>query len=157
MPDTWKRTTVHLDRVVHGYFIDEVGEQNVSVFFRLVEEELLAQPGEDRNLSLRIRAAKATEAAKHRFFQQRRLIQDEETQKKTMAEQALARKQIIEQETRLAIVKLKFKPEWIRDRPGYNFSHHREELADQVSMACRLDLQWKDLMPVVSAVLTEAS
>jgi hypothetical protein len=37
--------------------------------------------------------------------------------------------------------------------PGYNFAHHRKELEDEVSVACRMDLQWKDLAPIVSAAL----
>ena len=155
LPDTWKRTTVHLDRRIHGYFVEEIGEQNVSLFFRLVEEELLAQPGEDRDLSLAKRAAKVTEAAKHRFFQQRRLIQEEENQKTSMVRQAEERKALIELETRNAVSRLAFKPEWLRDPRGLNFSHHRKEITDEVSFACRLDLQWKDIFPIVSAIVLE--
>lgn len=151
--DTHIRTSVYLERKIHGYFIEEIGIQNVSVFFRLVEEELLAQPGEDREVSLRIRAAKATEMAKQRFFQQRRLIQEEENQKSVMARQAEERKATIEAGVREAVKKLQFKPEWLRDRNGLNFSHHRKELEDEVSILCRIDLQWKELMPYVSAIV----
>jgi hypothetical protein len=138
---------------MHGYFVEEIGRQNVSEFFRLVEEELLAQPGEDRNLSLRLRAAKATEAAKHRFFQQRRLIQDEETQKAEAARRAAERKSLIEIEVRQAVKQLDFKREWIRDPPNMNFSHHRKQLEDLVTFAVGQDLQFKVLQPIVVSVL----
>lgn len=37
-----------------------------------------------------------------------------------------------------------------------NFSHHRKEITDEVSFALRMDLQWKDLIQIVSsAVLDE--
>ena len=153
MTDHFKRTSVYLDRKIHGYFVEEIGEQHVSEFFRLVEEEVLAQPGEDRDLSLRKRAAHATEMAKQRFFQQRRLIQEEEGLKTTMARQAEERKALIELETRSAVVRIGFKPEWLRDTRGLNFAHHRKEITDEVSFACRLDLQWKDIFPVVSAAV----
>lgn len=155
MSEHLKRTSVYLDRKIHGYFVEEIGEQHVSEFFRLVEEEVLVQPGEDRELSLRKRAAHATEMAKQRFFEQRRLVLDEETQKSAMAQRAEERKNLIEQETREAVRRLEFKPEWLRDAPGLNFSHHRKEITDEVSFACRLDLQWKDLFPIVSAIVLD--
>ncbi|MFA6332965.1 MAG: hypothetical protein WCX22_08435 [Methanoregula sp.] len=154
MPEgTHKRVNVYLDRRIHGYFIDEIGDQNVSVFFRLVEEELLAQPGEDRDLSLKKRAEKATEAAKHRFFQQRRLIQEEENQKSVMARQAEERAALIKKETIEAMARLGFKPEWLRDTAVLNFSHHRKELVDEVTFAVRQDLQWRDIYPIVAAAV----
>jgi hypothetical protein len=91
--------------------------------------------------------------AKQRFFQQRRLIQEEENQKSVMARQAEERKALIELETRGAVARLEFKPEWLRDARGLNFSHHRKEITDEVSFACRLDLQWKDIFPIVSAIV----
>jgi hypothetical protein len=91
--------------------------------------------------------------AKQRFFQQRRLIQEEEGLKTTMARQAEERKALIELETRSAVVRIGFKPEWLRDTRGLNFAHHRKEITDEVSFACRLDLQWKDIFPIVSAIV----
>lgn len=148
--DIYTRTTVHFYREVHEEFVREVGSQNVSEFLRLVEEDLLFQPDEDKLLSLRMRARKATECAKHRFFQQRKLIQEEEDLKARMAAEQLERKNLIEQEVRAAVRKIGFRREWLRDPPGMNFSHHRRELEDEVSIACRLDLQFKDLLPIVA-------
>ena len=149
MSEPYVRTTVHLYRKIHGYFVEEIGQQNVSEFFRLVEEELLAQPGEDRNLSLQMRAAKATEMAKQRYFQQRRLLQDEETQKAEAAKKAEENRAIIERETIRITKDLNFKPEWLRDTQALNFSHHRKELVDEVTFACGVDLQWKDIAEIV--------
>lgn len=150
-----KRVNVYLDRKIHGFFVEEVGEQHVSEFFRIVEEELLSQPGEDRDLSLRKRAQEATEMAKRRFFEQRRLIQDEEAEKQRAAKQVLERKSLIEQTTREFVKKLGFRREYLRDREHMCWQKKRDELADEISIACRIDLQWKELYPVVAAVVLE--
>lgn len=151
--DTHKRVNVYLERATHNLFIDEVGEQNVSEFFRLVEEEVLTSPDEERDLSLRKRARLASDRAKLRFFQQRKLILDEESQQLERQRREAERQALIEKGTREAILKLGFKREYLRDRDHMCWEKKREALADEVSLACRIDLQWKNLYPVVAAIM----
>ena len=153
--DTHKRVNVYLEREVHNLFIDEVGEQNVSEFFRLVEEEVLTSPDEERDLSLRKRARLASDRAKLKFFQQRKLIQDADYQQEERERKEAERKALVESETRAAIQKLGFKREYLRNRDHMDWSHKRTALADEVSIACRMDLQFKDLYPVVAEIVLE--
>jgi hypothetical protein len=156
MPDeTHKRVNVYLEKVVHALFVEEIGEYHVSEFFRLVEEETLCAPDEDRDLALRLRARNAVERTKQKFFQQRKLLNDSETIKAEQDRKQAERQALIERETKAAIHKLKFSREWLRDKPHMSYESKRLALADEVSIACRMDLQWKDLYPVVAAAVYE--
>ena len=113
---------------------------------RILEEFILED--EQKETSIRQMARELTDRIRHEKMAQRKLV-TETTLKKTKLQGE------IERETRRAIDNLGFKPEWIRDRPGYNFSHHRAELADEVTFAVGQDLQWKDIAPIVTAALLE--
>lgn len=121
---------------------------------RILEEFVLED--QEQETSVRQMARDLSERVRKEKFSQRKLIIDAEIQKAEMERKAAERVNLIEHETRAAVDRLGFKREWIRDRYGYNFSRRREELADAVSMACRLDLQWKDLAPIVTEIVLEA-
>jgi hypothetical protein len=125
----------------------------LSAFVNQILEEFVLEGEERPETTIRQKARQLSEQVRKDKLSQRKLINDAETQKIEKIQQEAERKTHIERETRRAVQKLQFKPEWLRDTRGLNFSHHRKEITDEVSFACRLDLQWKDIFPVVSAAV----
>jgi len=148
------RTNLILDKDTHTVFLDEVGGSgHASEAFRIIEEEFVKFSSDNPDLSIPARARAIRERSRQRVLSQKKLLQDEESMRIDRERQEAERKARIEQSVREAVRNLSFKPEWLRDRNGLNFAHHRKELEDEVSILCRIDLQWRELMPYVSAIV----
>jgi hypothetical protein len=128
---------------------------NYSAFFRSCLESWVYSADDPRPIWQQ--TSEIVERIKKDLHAQKTLLSEEESLKFEKERREAERKAAIDRETRAAVKKLAFKPEWLRDPRGLNYSHHRKEITDEVSFACRVDLQWKDLMPVVSAIVLEGS
>ena len=145
------------DKDTHTVFIDEVGGAgHVSEALRIIEEEFVSFSSDNPDLSIPARARAIRERARQRVLSQKKLLQDEETTRIDRKRQEADRQLRIEQAAREAVRKHGFRPEWLRDPRGMNYSHHRKEITDEISIASRVDLQWKDIMPIVTAIVLEA-
>lgn len=150
------RTNVIFDRDTHTVFLDEVGGAgHVSEAFRIIEEEFVKFSSDNPDLSIPARARAIREQARHKVLSQKKLLKDEESMRIDRERQEADRKAIIERETRAAVRKLGFKREYLRDRDHMCYQTKRDALSDEVSLAVRLDLQFKDLYPIVAAAVLE--
>lgn len=121
---------------------------NLSAFFRMCLEAWVYSADDPRPLWQQ--TTDIVEQIKKERHEQQQLIKNAEFDRLEREKKEAEKHQVIEQSVREAVAKLGFRREWIRDAPGYNFAHHRKELEDEVSIACSLDLQWKDLAQIVS-------
>ena len=117
---------------------------------RLLEEFVLEDDEREGGVTIRQKARDLAEKIKQEKAGQRKLVIDSETQKIEQQKAESERQDLIRKRTTEAVRKIGFRREWLRDPPGMNFSHHRRELEDEVSIACRLDLQFKDILPIVA-------
>jgi hypothetical protein len=125
----------------------------LSAFVNQMLEEFILEGEEQPETSIRQKAREMADKIRNEKLSQRKLVNDAETERIEREKKEVETRAFIEQQTHEAVRKLAFKPEWLRDRNGLNFSHHRKELEDEVSINCRMDLQWKELMPIVSAIV----
>ena len=148
------RINITLDKDYHAVFKDEVGgDGHVSEAFRILEEEFVLGDESERNLSIRSRAKLAADRARKRILAQKKITQDEESFKQRTAREIQERQDLINSETRAAIRRLGFRKEMILDDQHFTWQRKRDELADAVSDACRLDLQWKDIEQAVKVAV----
>jgi hypothetical protein len=125
----------------------------LSAFVNQILEEFVLEGEERPETTIRQKARELSERVRNDKLSQRKLINDAETQRIEQEKKEAEKQAFVQVQTRAAVRKLNFKPEWLRDTRGLNFAHHRKEITDEVSFACRLDLQWKDIFPIVSAIV----
>lgn len=156
----FKQTNLNLDQEVvflAGKKLYEMtgNKRMLSSFVNRVLTEFVCDGSDHPDMSIRQQARELADQIRKEKMSQRKLIEDEETRKAEQIRQDRERRELIKIQTMAAVRKLGFKREYLRDRAHMCYSGKRDALADEVSIACRLDLQWKDLYPVVAAIVFE--
>jgi hypothetical protein len=143
----FRRVNVTLDDDVHTVFQDEVGRQHVSEAFRLIEEELVNGPEEERVLSLRVRAKLVADRARKKLLEQRKIIQDREIIQEQVEKAARSRADLIREVTLAEVRAQKFTATYLPDFDDQYLTSEgiRKKLIDEIAHRCQIDLQWKDV------------
>jgi hypothetical protein len=145
----FRRINITVDDDVHRVFVDEVGTGKVSEAIRIIEEELVLGPEEERHLTIRARSRLVADRARKKLLEQRKLLVDGENLKIEQQQAARARELAIKQAVTSEIRRQRFRPEYIYDDQLYTWQRKRDELADGVTHTCQIDLTWKNIEPVV--------
>jgi len=156
----FKQTNLHLDQEVVFLASRKLWQMTgnkrmLSSFVNRVLEEFVTEGDGSPDISIHQQARALAEKIRREKLSQRQLINDAETQRIDREKQEVERKKLIEKQTRLAIRKLGFKREFLRDRDHMSYESKRNALTDEVSLACRLDLQWKDLYSIAAEAVFE--
>ncbi|GEM_PF-2603571 len=156
----FKQTNLYLDQEVVFLATRKLtamtgNKRMLSAFVNQMLEEFILEGDDLPETSIRQKARELADKIRREKMSQRKIIQDEETRKADRERQEAEKRAAIEQATREAVRKLEFKREYLRDRDHMCWSRKREDLADEVSIATRQDLQWKDLYPIVAAIVME--
>lgn len=151
------RINVTLDSDVHAIFKDEVGEGNVSEAFRVIEEELVFGPDEERRMSIRTRARLVAERARKKLLEQRKIIEQQEILSEIREREARERAELIQKITISQVRKLNFKATHLPEGDDHHFTSEslRNRLVDEISHECKLDLQWTDVDAAVRQAVQE--
>ncbi len=159
----FKQTNLNLDQEVvflasRKLWLMTGNKRMLSSFVNQVLTEFASDDKEHPEVSVRQQARDLAEKVRKEKMAQRQLIHDAETQRIEQEKADAEKREFIEQQTRLAIRKLGFCREYLRDKNHMCYENKRIALADEVAIACRADLQWKDISAIVSkAVFEEAS
>lgn len=120
---------------------------------RILEEFVLED--QEKETSIQQMARDLTQKIRLEKAQQRKIVEDKEAERIELEREALDQQKRLERITRDAVRRLEFKREYLRDRDHMCWSKKRDDLCDEVSLEIRKDLQWKDLYPIVAAVVLE--
>jgi type II secretory pathway component PulC len=144
---TYLRTTVNLDADVHKVLQDEIGPNQISEYFRLVEEETVYGSEEERSLSIRARAKRVADRTRKKLLEQRKLVQDQDFVAEMREKEARDRADLIRQVTLAEIRAQKFRAIDLPEADDQHFSSEgiRKKLVDEIAHRCQIDLQWKDV------------
>jgi hypothetical protein len=138
---------VNLDADVHRVLQDEIGPNNVSEYFRLVEEETVYGSEEERSLSIRARAKRVADRTRKKLLEQRKIVQDQEIITEMKEREARDLVELIREVTLAEVRAQKFTATYLPDFDDQYLTSEgiRKKLIDEIAHRCQIDLQWKDV------------